>query len=183
MDLPLRIPRGGDRISASQTARLIREVRANRLLPSPGVRLTRGPNGTHLGLDLPARRGDGSKLPWTFSCTIAEEEGEEVRTGGWTNCRLQIGMDIDWHSPDLSASPSDTYHVIEGCDSTDDGRHYLEVTLANGGGADSAEIKVADGPPPASDYLAGIIRIVLGEVTDGKIGRTPHFNPVVYKYL
>ena len=103
-------------------------------------------------------------------------------------------MAIDWHSPDLSGNPSDTHHVIGGTDLCDDGDHYLEVTLANGDydpsndidrRDDAAEIKVAgEGETvPASDYVGGIIRIPLGTVVEGKIGQTPHFNPVVYKFL
>lgn len=139
-------------------------------------------------------RRASTPLPWSFACTIEEggEGEEETRTGGWTNCRLQIGLDVSWRSPDIDAD--DPYHTILGTDLCDDGTHYLEVTLANGvydpeAGIDrlrdAAEIKVASPGEsvPASDYVGGIIRIPLGTVTDGKIGYTPHFNPVVYKYL
>ena len=142
------------------------------------------------------RRGDASKLPWTFSCTISEENGEEVRIGGWTNCRLQIGLEIRWSSIDLKENPGAVDFVITGTDSTADGEHYLEVVLANGTfsdpnnpatdrRADRAEIKVetGGGSAPGSDYVAGIIRFPLGQVVDGKIHSTPHLNPVVYKYL
>lgn len=141
------------------------------------------------------RRGS-SPLPWSFYCKIEEgEDGEEQRSGGWTNCRLQIGMAIDWHSPDLSHAPSDTHHVISGTDLCDDGDYYLEITLANGEHDpnndidrrdDAAEIKVAgEGETvPSSDYVDGIIRIPLGTVVDGEMsGYTPHLNPVVYKFL
>jgi len=141
------------------------------------------------------RRGS-SPLPWSFACTIEEggegEGEEETRTGGWFNCRLQIGLDVSWRSPDIDAD--DPFHTILGTDLCDDGTHYLEVTLANGvydpeagidRRRDAAEIKVASPGEsvPASDYVGGIIRIPLGTVTDGKIGYTPHFNPVVYKYV
>ncbi len=136
------------------------------------------------------RRGASAALPWTFACSESTDADtqETTRTGGWTNCRLQIGFDIDWHSPDLSANPSDTTHVIQGCDLCDDGDHYLEVTLANGEPGrtdDAAEIKVAgEGEDvPASDYINGVIRIPLATVADAAAGYTPHFNPVVYKYV
>ena len=121
-------------------------------------------------------------LPWSFKCTIPEDENEE-RTGGWFNCRLQIGFDIDWHSPDLGPSGN----TIGGTDLCDDGTHYLEVTLADGTEnrqEDTAEIKIADSDGvPDSDYIGGIIRIVIGTVADGKLTFAPHFNPVIYKYV
>lgn len=184
-------PSSGDKISASWMRALVNYVRAIKPIAGPGIRTLETPNGTILSCPVKPRRRGTSVLPWTFSCAIGEDEvgGEEERTGGWSNCRLQIGMDIDWHSPDLSASPSDTYHVIDGCDLCDDGDYYLEVTLANGTQdrqTDAAEIKVAgEGDQvPSSDYVNGILRLSLGSVVDGKIsGYTPHLNPVVYKFL
>ena len=150
------------------------------------------------------RRGSASSLPWSFACTIDEggEGEEETRTGGWTNCRLQLGLDLDWHSPDLDPDHSppdpnspgydseqvdDWYkrnHVIKGCDTTDDGTHYIWIVLADGSEGrelDSVEIKTNGGD--VTDLLSGKIRIGLGTVADGKIGLTPHLNPCVYKYL
>lgn len=148
------------------------------------------------------RRGS-SPLPWSFACTIKDggEGEEEIRTGGWTNCRLQLGLDLDWHSPDLdpdsppdpnspgydSEQADDWYkqnHVIKGCDTTDDGAHYIWIVLADGSEGrelDSVEIKTNGGD--VTDLLSGKIRIELGRVADGKIGFTPHLNPCVYKYL
>ena len=135
------------------------------------------------------RRGS-SPLPWSFACTIKEgeegeggEEGEEeTRTGGWFNCRAQIGFDI-WGSPDTGVPE----HIILGTDQCDDGDYYLEVTLSNnteGRESDAAEIKLAaDMDSTASDYIGGIIRIFIGTVADGKLTDAPHFNPVVYKYV
>lgn len=159
--------------------------------------VTRALNALHDKIGAPTRnerdRRGSSPLPWSFYCKIEEgEDGEEQRSGGWTNCRLQIGLDVSWRSPDIDAN--DPFHTILGTDLCDDGTHYLEVTLANGAYdpeagidrlRDAAEIKIASPGEsvPASDYVGGIIRIPLGTVTDGKIGYTPHFNPVVYKYV
>ena len=127
--------------------------------------------------------GAGDDAPWSFACTIEEggEGEEETRTGGWFNCRAQIGFDI-WGSPDTDCS-----HLILGTDQCDDGRYYLEVVLANnteGRESDAAEIKLAaDMDSTASDYIGGIIRIFIGTVADGKLTDAPHFNPVVYKYV
>ena len=188
-------PQVGDRVTAELVRELIRCIRERRLLKGPNYTLQTGPNGTYLKIDPPKAAGGASPspLPWTFSCKVEEGEGgEEQRSGGWTNCRLQIGLDISWRSPDIDAD--DPLHTILGTDLCDDGTHYLEVTLANGvydpeAGIDrlrdAAEIKIASPGEsvPASDYVGSIIRIPLGTVTDGKIGYTPHFNPVVYKYL
>ena len=127
--------------------------------------------------------GGDAALPWSFACTIKEggEGEEETRTGGWFNCRTQIGFDI-WGSPDTDCS-----HLILGTDQRDDGDYYLEVVLANnteGRESDAAEIKLAaDMDSTASDYIGGIIRIFIGTVEDGKLTDAPHFNPVVYKYV
>jgi len=125
----------------------------------------------------------GDDAPWSFACTIEEgsEGGEEQRTGGWFNCRAQIGFDI-WGSPDTCCE----YHIL-GTDQCDDGSYYLEVVLANnteGRESDAAEIKLAAVmDSTASDYIGGIIRIFIGTVKDGKLTDAPHFNPVVYKYV
>ena len=129
--------------------------------------------------------GGGDDAPWSFACTIEEggEGEEETRTGGWYNCRTQIGLDI-WGSPDVGLTST---RLIAGTDKCDDGSYYLEVTLANnteGRESDAAEIKLAaDMDSTESDYIGGIIRIFIGTVADGKLVNAPHFNPVVYKYV
>ena len=199
-------PQVGDRITAELVRELIRCIRERQLLKGPNYTLQTGPNGTYLKIDPPKAAGGASPspLPWSFACTIDEGgEGEdETRTGGWTNCRLQLGLDLDWHSPDLdpdhsppdpnspgydSEQADDWYkrnHVIKGCDTTDDGAHYIWIVLADGSEGrelDSVEIKTNGGD--VTDLLSGKIRIELGTVADGKIGLTPHLNPCVYKYL
>ena len=129
-------------------------------------------------------RRASTPLPWSFACTIEEGgEGEEERTGGWFNCRAQVGFDI-WGSPDTGLAST---RLIAGTDKCDDGDYYLEVTLANnteGRESDAAEIKLAaEMDSTESDYIGGIIRIFIGSVADGKLTDAPHFNPVVYKYV
>ena len=125
----------------------------------------------------------GDDAPWSFVCTIEEggEGEEETRTGGWYNCRAQIGFEI-FGSPDTDCRP-----LILGTDQCDDGNYYLEVTLSNnteGRESDAAEIKLAaDMDSTESDYIGGIIRIFIGNVADGKLVYAQHFNPVVYKYV
>ena len=178
-------PQVGDRITAELIRELIRCIRERQLLKGPNYTLQTGPNGTYLKIDPPKTAGGASPspLPWSFACTIEEggEGEEETRTGGWFNCRAQIGFDI-WGSPDTSVG-----HIILGTDQCDDGNYYLEVTLANnteGRESDAAEIKLAaDMDSTRSDYIGGIIRIFIGTVEDGKLVDAPHFNPVVYKYV
>lgn len=62
----LHEPKGGSKVSAAMLAQLMREVRTNRLLESPGVRLSRSPNGTHVRIDIPRRSGSVPSLPRPF---------------------------------------------------------------------------------------------------------------------
>lgn len=168
-------PGPGDRTSATFIRALLDYIRAVTPIQGPGIRLARTPNGTVFTAD-PGSRGRSSFAPWTFSCV---ESGSE-RTGGWYNCRLQVGYDPGWASPELHPG---TDHVISGCDHTEDGVHYLEVQL---GDPDAVEIKVAEaGVAPGSDYVRGIIRIKLAVISDGKATsyQLPHINPVIYKYV
>ena len=55
MNVDLHIPRRGDRVSAAYMARILAEIRANRILPSPGTRVSRGPHGTHISVEIPKR--------------------------------------------------------------------------------------------------------------------------------
>ena len=71
MNLPLRVPQAGDVVSATKFAALLREVRANRILPSPNLRISRGPNGTHLHFG--AVRGGGGVAPGDLGCYRLEK--------------------------------------------------------------------------------------------------------------
>lgn len=180
--MPLPTPIRGQDILPWATAvtdicRRVGGVGASRLL------VREGPGG--VGFDaLPENKRDKAAagtaaLPWTFSCVEKEDEetGEKTREGGWTNCRLQIGYDTRWASPDLDHNSS---YTIGGTSLTDDGYHYLEVTV---GERDTAEIKVGR-VVPATDPVAGKVRIFLAEINNAKvIGFQPHLNPVVYKYV
>lgn len=120
--------------------------------------------------------------PWTFSCKIEKDgNGQETgRTGGWSNCRCQIGLDVDWASPDVVSGT----RVISGTDTTADGTHYLKVSL-NGGadGADLAQVVLGDANTE-SDPITGVFYIRIGTVQNGiLVEPAPHFNPVIYKYL
>ena len=85
---------------------------------------------------LPSNRRERGKTlpPWSFICSVekpATEGGEEKRTGGWRNCRLQIGyngwlVSPDLNTPDMLAGVA----VIEGTDRTDDGSYVVEVDVS-----------------------------------------------------
>jgi hypothetical protein len=62
-------------------ARILAEIRANRILPSPGTRVSRGPHGTHISVEIPkhASASAADKGCW---CIVAEKI--EVETGGET---------------------------------------------------------------------------------------------------
>ena len=81
MNVDLRIPRRGDRISAASQAQILAEIRANRILQSPGVRVMRGPNGTHIAVDVPKRAAAPAA---DKGCWRIVSQSIEVETGGET---------------------------------------------------------------------------------------------------
>ena len=128
-------------------------------------------------------RAPSAVLPWSFSCTEAEDPenpGETVRTGGWDNCRLQVGLDTNFYS---SWRQHDVRNRIKGTSKTDDGQYFVKVNLSDG--ADPVAEIVTHGGFPVINYEAGTVEIYIGTVSDGKLDEddAPHFNPVIWKYL
>ena len=83
MNIDLHIPRRGDRVSAAYMAKILAEIRANRILPSPGIRVARGPHGTHISVDVPKRAPApaADKGCWRIVAeTISVETGSETAT-------------------------------------------------------------------------------------------------------
>jgi hypothetical protein len=190
-----KAPRAGERLSAAQMQQVVAAIRRFMPIAGVGVRVSYTQGGTVIHAK-PSKTGGSapSKLPWTFKCekSTDPETGDEIRTGGWTNCRCQIGLDIDWASKDIlfpggdvdeSAIPEGT-HWISGTETTADGLHALKVTLGSAAICfDTAEIVVI-GSQTESDPVAGILYIPIGWVTNGKLDEpAPHINPVIYKYL
>lgn len=81
MNVDLHIPRRGDQVSAAYMARILAEIRANRILPSPGTRVSRGPHGTHISVEIPKR---ASASAADKGCWRIVAEKIEVETGGET---------------------------------------------------------------------------------------------------
>lgn len=176
--------------------RLIECIKERTILNAPGYRTKSGPNGTTLEIE-PGKRSSSpsSVLPWSFSCTEAEDPenpGETVRTGGWDNCRLQVGLDCNFYS---SWKFPETENRIKGTKLTDDGTYYVRVNLSDGAnpvaeivlqGADGqAAVEDGEEEKPLFDYERGIVSIFIGSVSGGKLDeRTAmHMNPTVWKYL
>ena len=145
--------------------------------------------------NLRSRIPSAAVLPWSFSCTETEDPenpGEKKRTGGWDNCRLQVGLDCNFYS---SWKFNETENRIKGTHLTDDGHYYLRVNLSDGanpvaeivlqGGEGQAAVEDGEDEKPLFDYERGIVSIFIGSVTDGKLDeRTAmHMNPTVWKYL
>lgn len=148
-------------------------------------------------------RRNAAKEPWSFACTITRDaNGQETeRTGGWTNCRCQIGLDIDWGSADVKNVEVDwenlsdeardqltSGHVILGTNLCADGTYFLYVELANKlVDHDAAKIVNSADPNYSSyqtDTTAGTFMIPIGTVENGSLSSgAPHLNPVIYKYL
>lgn len=191
-------PSAKDPISATLMKALMRYIRANTLLDGPGYKTKRGPNGTTLDIKTREAKPQVQVLPWSFSCTEDEVTGE--RTGGWKNCRLQVGLDCDFYS---SCEQDEALNRIKGTKKTADGQYYVRINLSNG--ADPvAEIvagvanrnSVADDLEEEGeeegeeekklfDYEKGIVSIKIGTVSEGKLdeGTAIHMNPVVWRYL
>ena len=136
---------------------------------------------------LPSNRRERSVtvLPWSFSCTETddpEKPGEKKRTGGWRNCRLQIGYNGWLVSPDLNTPDMlSGVALIEGTDRTDDGAYVVEVDVSK----DTAKImlrsEISHLHPVDPD--ASVVYIDIGEVRDGVQKTRIPTNPVVYKYV
>lgn len=177
-------------------AAIARRLNDSRTIHAPGSLFFDGPTGIgSQPLPQNLRNRNHSSIPWTFKCSIQKDEnGQETgRTGGWSNCRCQIGLDVDWASKDIiwpsgpavdeSSIPEGT-HWISGTGTNADGEHYLKVTL-NGSehGLDLAQIVLGD-VNTESDPIAGILYIKIGTVQNGILAEpAPHINPVIYKYL
>ena len=141
------------------------------------------------------RVASAAVLPWSFSCTETEDPenpGEKKRTGGWDNCRLQVGLDCNFYS---SWKFGESENRIKGTHLTDDGHYYLRVNLSDGanpvaeivlqGAEGQAAVEDGEEEKPLFDYERGIVSIFLGSVSGGKLDeRTAiHMNPTVWKYL
>ena len=81
MIIPLRLPKGGEAVSATDFRRMVREIQANRILPSPNVRVMRGPNGTHLFVDAPSGGKFPSSRPLPFE--VRFDATLNSNQGGW----------------------------------------------------------------------------------------------------
>ena len=136
---------------------------------------------------LPSNRRERGKTlpPWSFICSVekpATEGGEEKRTGGWRNCRLQIGyngwlVSPDLNTPDMLAGAA----LIEGTDRTDDGAYVVEVDVSK----DTAKIMLRSEISHLHpvDPEASVVYIDIGYVKDGVQQTRIPANPVVYKYV
>lgn len=203
MDIP--IPSHGEPMRVSWGAAVAQSINALRSIGGD-VLVTDTPQGSG-DRSLPRNLRDRIKqpipIPWTFACDITRDDnGYEVsRSGGWTNCRCQIGLDIDWGSADVKNMTVDwanltdaakdqltSAHVILGTNLCADGIYFLYVELANKlVDHDAAKIVNSADPNYSSyqtDTTAGTFMIPIGTVENGSLSSgAPHLNPVIYKYL
>ena len=163
--------------------RLIECIKERTILNAPGYRTRSGPNGTTLEIE-PVKRSSSpaAVLPWSFSCTEAddpENPGETVRTGGWTNCILQLGYKTFFFSPEFQGRLG--YNAIEGTDTCDDGEHYVVVDSI----ARTVRIEVAQSAAdaPQDDPANGVVVLRIGTVREAKLTQGLHVNPVIPTYL
>ena len=140
----------------------------------------------HCATDIPESFGDGGTvIPWSFSCTETddpEKPGEKKRTGGWWNCRLQIGyngwlVSPDLNTPDMLAGAA----LIEGTDRTDDGAYVVEVDVSKDTAKIMLKSEISHLYPV--DPEASVVYFNIGYVKDGVQQTRIPANPVVYKYV
>lgn len=140
MIIDLHEPRAGERLSAAKMSQLIREVRANRILQSPGIRVSRGPNGTHIWVDVAKRSTSAANLPRPFDPVYG--------TGGVT------GLKWPWYQAGGYTRKLATDPVIAAGTSGIVALKYVATTQA-----DSASIVVYEDSsvdlPDRSDYPEG----------------------------
>ena len=163
------VPARGQPMKASWAAAVAERVNSLCAMAPAGMLARDGVGGMGaqpLPSNLRGRRG--ARL-WSFH---AFEDAGGNRTGGWYNCRLQVGYDEFPDDDDIS-----------GRDQCDDGTYYVEVDLENSPA--TAEIKLApDGNVPPHDIANSKIRIKIGVVSDGALVDGPiDIAPVVYKYV
>ena len=125
----------------------------------------------------------GSPNPWTFECSISEDQGgQEVRTGGWTNCILQLGYNYFLTSPDVISARAGAANVntISGTDLTADGEYVCEVNIASKTAAIMLKASATHTYP--IDFENNIVYVDIGTVTSGvQVSGIPN-HPVIYTY-
>lgn len=181
-------PAPGKPVSATLIRQLIDAIRERTILPGRNTSVKRGPNGSVVNANTYSSSINNPSIPWTFSCK--EDPYTGVRTGGWTNCRLQIGLECDWMSIDLADNPSEDQHIITGTDLTDDGDYFLVVDLAENTAAimvknEETKDDFKDFDPEHNKVLItlGTLSPAEGEGSQPKFTGRMHINPVIYKYV
>jgi len=181
----ITVPTKGDGLKATWGASVANGINALMPMASAGMLVRYGAGG--VGSEpLPDNRRDrrfSESIPWTFSCTVANQgEANETRTGGWTNCILQIGYNKWIVSPDVvpASERGGNVNVIQGTDETADGAYVVEVDLKN----ETAKIKLRSSVTYSYpiDAANSIVYVDIGTVEDAvQVTRIPN-HPVVYKY-
>lgn len=181
---PIQPPIKGQPMRASWGAAVSSAVSSLLPMGSDGLLARQGVAGTGFAA-LPQNKRDrraASVLPWSFSCTEAEDPenpGETVRTGGWKNCILQLGYKTFFFSPEFQVRLG--YNAIEGTDTCDDGEHYVVVDSI----ARTVRIEVAQSAAdaPQDDPANGVVVLRIGTVREAKLTQGLHVNPVIPLYL
>lgn len=160
-------------------AAVARRLNASRPIAPAGSLAMSGPTGTGFSA-LPQNKRDrraASVLPWSFSCT--EDPDTHERTGGWTNCILQLGYKTFFFSPEFQGRLG--YNAIEGTDTCDDGEHYVVVDSI----ARTVRIEVAQSQAaaPQDDPANGVVVLRIGTVREARLTQGLHVNPVIPTYL
>lgn len=177
----IQIPSKGEGLKAAWGASVANGL--NALMPMAPARMLVRESAGGVGCEplpqnLRDRKAAAVVLPWTFSCTVGEDEnGDETRTGGWTNCRMQIGYD---------ASFGDEIGTHR--DLCKDGLYYAEVDLINMRWDLKVIEKDGDDMPgkddiPPHDFENSKVNVYIGTVDDAVCTYSIHCIPVVYKYV
>lgn len=185
MNNPIPVPIKGDGMKATWAASVANGI--NELMPmAASGMLTRNGAGGVGSEPLPENRRErrlSQTIPWTFRCSISNQgEDNETRTGGWSNCILQLGYNKWLVSPDVvpASERGGNVSVIQGTSETSDGAYVVEVDLKN----ETAVIKIRSSITHTYpvDAAQSIVYIDIGTVEDSvQTTRIPS-HPIVYKY-
>ena len=168
---PLRMPQPGDALSSHDYQNLVREVRATRRLQSPDVRVQRGPNGTSIAINFPAKtRIPDKPLPYEVRWSASE-----TSSGAWVIWLPDLAHLVSYGDTSISTIigvsaaqnlPSGWY-TVSGLASSSTAV-YLVVAVTDATGVATAEIAPTTALPATGETVYNLV--IANLATDSSTG-------------